>query len=283
MRYSFVGDTDDLDFNSDIGFSLNERTYTTQISMDKNHYHHHYEILYVHENSRILEIGGEQYSLNKNCLALIPPLLPHKTLPGEIFPQNRLLINFRHDFLENIDSALKINLYSCFDTQHPVISLDPFMNDFNYILSAIKSDASGDKTDMTLAKLKVHLCDLLLMLVSHFPEHYQHENDCYKILKYIEKNFNKKITLEHLEEHFHFSKYTISRKLNSFANTSLPEYLNSIRIIHAKRYLEENCKILDIVEKCGFSSQSDFNRVFKAKTGQTPLEYKKNFFDSISE
>lgn len=281
MQYSFTGGTDDLDFKSDIGFSLMERTYTTQISMDKNHYHHHYELLYVYQNSRILEIGGEQYTLNKNCIALLPPLLPHKTLPGEMFPQSRLLVNFRHDFIENINSMLKVNLFSCFDTQQPIISLAPFMNDFEYILSAIKSDASGEKTDMNIAKLKIHICDLLLLLVSHSSQQNQYENDCYKILKYIEKNFNKKITLEHLEEHFHFSKYTISRKLNSFANTSLPKYLNSIRVIHARKFLEENDKILDIVEKCGFSSQSDFNRVFKAETGQTPLEYKKKIHESI--
>ena len=56
---------------------------------------------------------------------------------------------------------------------------------------------------------------------------------------------------------------------------SLPKYLNSIRIINAKKYLKEGMKVTETAYRCGFESTANFDRVFLAQVGMPPMSFKK--------
>ncbi|WP_243117307.1 helix-turn-helix transcriptional regulator [Muricomes intestini] len=45
----------------------------------------------------------------------------------------------------------------------------------------------------------------------------------------------------------------------------------------AKMLLQTNDSIMDIGEKCGFSSNSYFGKVFRESLGCTPKEYREKF------
>ncbi|THF84167.1 helix-turn-helix domain-containing protein [Cohnella fermenti] len=54
---------------------------------------------------------------------------------------------------------------------------------------------------------------------------------------------------------------------------SAADYLNEVRLDHAKRMLEEtDDSVNKIMERCGFSNQSNFFRQFKRRFGTTPKE-----------
>jgi YesN/AraC family two-component response regulator len=56
---------------------------------------------------------------------------------------------------------------------------------------------------------------------------------------------------------------------------TLTEYINEVRLQHAQRLLENgDHSVLDIMEKCGYANPSYFFRLFKAKFGSTPKEYR---------
>ncbi|MDR6549257.1 helix-turn-helix domain-containing protein [Paenibacillus qinlingensis] len=56
---------------------------------------------------------------------------------------------------------------------------------------------------------------------------------------------------------------------------TLTEYINDIRLKHAQQLLENgDHSVLDIMEKCGYANPSYFFRLFKAKFGSTPKEYR---------
>jgi AraC-like DNA-binding protein len=56
---------------------------------------------------------------------------------------------------------------------------------------------------------------------------------------------------------------------------TLTEYINDIRLKHAQQFLENgDHSVLDIMEKCGYANPSYFFRLFKAKFGSTPKEYR---------
>lgn len=56
---------------------------------------------------------------------------------------------------------------------------------------------------------------------------------------------------------------------------TLTEYINEIRLKHAQQFLENgDHSVLDIMEKCGYANPSYFFRLFKAKFGSTPKEYR---------
>ena len=118
------------------------------------------------------------------------------------------------------------------------------------------------------------LASLLNLLSKNSPTTTQKE-DAGEIIRFVEANFSKKITLDLLAEKFHLSKFTISRYFSRYTGTSLPKYLNSIRIINAKKYLKDGSKVTDVAFRCGFESISNFDRVFTAQVGMSPIQFRK--------
>ena len=72
------------------------------------------------------------------------------------------------------------------------------------------------------------------------------------------------------------SKYHFCRRFRNAVGTTVMDYILRTRIMMAKDMLDnENMTVTEISNKCGFSSLSYFSRVFKEKTGKTPVEYRK--------
>jgi AraC-like DNA-binding protein len=53
-------------------------------------------------------------------------------------------------------------------------------------------------------------------------------------------------------------------------------YLTNWRILKSKEFLKEDKKnISEIASKVGYQSEAAFNRLFKAKVGETPASYRR--------
>lgn len=77
------------------------------------------------------------------------------------------------------------------------------------------------------------------------------------------------------------SEYKVSRAIrHHFAAPNFNNFINSLRIEHAKHLLEQpesqNWTILVIALESGFSSLATFNRVFKTQLGCAPNEHRKS-------
>ena len=94
-------------------------------------------------------------------------------------------------------------------------------------------------------------------------------------IDYMQKNYNTQITPESVSHVLGISKATLYRMLKQNINMSFVEYLNYIRIQSAEQMLlTGNAEIIEVADACGFSSLSNFYRVFKAATGISPKEYR---------
>ncbi|MDM1499699.1 AraC family transcriptional regulator [Myroides odoratimimus] len=90
--------------------------------------------------------------------------------------------------------------------------------------------------------------------------------------EYLDTNFS----LDHLAKEVEMSKHHLSEVINHDMNTSFYQLLAKYRINHAKFLIEkkQNLTIEAIVDECGFSSKSTFNKYFKYFVGQTPSGYR---------
>lgn len=268
---------DELSYKSEIPFLANRRTYQSKTDMKQTHYHHHYEILYIYENSRVLHIGDKQYTLNKNNVAFVPPLIPHRTLSDSSLTQSRLLINFASDFLTPISKALNFDLLSCFNQTVPVFSCEKIFEKFNDLSNLLIEDSNHFGTEHSKVSAQLHLSELLLLfnegLLSR--ECRNSRNEISEITKYIEEHFNEHLSLDILARKFSTNKYTLSKKFNIKTGLSLPKYISLIRVVRSKRYIADGKEITDVAFECGFNSLNDFDRVFKREVGMSPLQYKK--------
>jgi len=85
------------------------------------------------------------------------------------------------------------------------------------------------------------------------------------------------LTLASLSEKLHHPTHIISRVVNEKAGRSFPDYINSLRIGHARQTLNEEPekKIIAVALESGFHSLSAFNRAFRKHTGANPSSYRK--------
>ena len=96
------------------------------------------------------------------------------------------------------------------------------------------------------------------------------------IIDYIQNHYGEEITNQTLGELISYHPYYINRLMRNTTGTTLHQYLLNFRIDVAKRLLiTSEISISDIVTQCGFKIFSYFSNCFKAKTGYTPLLFRK--------
>lgn len=95
------------------------------------------------------------------------------------------------------------------------------------------------------------------------------------VIDYINKNYNKPISLDTLAILVDVSPYRLSHFLREHLGISFQEYLQNIRFEHALKELK-NTKhsINEIVKNCGFSDHKYLNGLMKSKFHVTALKYR---------
>lgn len=71
---------------------------------------------------------------------------------------------------------------------------------------------------------------------------------------------------------------TLKRRFKSATGTTLIDYLQNLRVEHAKRLLESTQDAIDeIIADTGYKDPAFFRRLFKRRTGLTPSQYRRMF------
>ncbi len=92
--------------------------------------------------------------------------------------------------------------------------------------------------------------------------------------EYIERCFDKNITMENLAKMSSYSVTHYRRKFKAIYGVNPIDYANQVRVEKAKDLLKTGLYSVDeISARCGFNSVGYFTRVFKKITGTTPGKY----------
>ena len=82
--------------------------------------------------------------------------------------------------------------------------------------------------------------------------------------------------VELIAEELGVHRSTLSRRFRTETGTTLIEYLVSMRVQNAMNLLQNTkLPISDIAERCGFTDNAYFCRVFKQRLGATPRDFRK--------
>lgn len=92
----------------------------------------------------------------------------------------------------------------------------------------------------------------------------------------VENNIaNDKFAIEDICKQMTISKVQLHRKIRSLLNSTINEYILTVRLQKAKYYLRhEELSIAEVAYKTGFSSPAYFSTVFKTKLGVSPTVFK---------
>ena len=96
-----------------------------------------------------------------------------------------------------------------------------------------------------------------------------------EILKYLNNNINKEITINELSLLFFFDKTYIMKRFKKELGITIHEYINIIRVYNSLSYFKDDNYFLSIAFNNGFNSLEYFSETFKKVLGVSPRSYKK--------
>jgi AraC-like DNA-binding protein len=97
-----------------------------------------------------------------------------------------------------------------------------------------------------------------------------------KIRNFISSNYMNDIDMELMEKELGIAKHKIALLIKENTTLIFKQYLNQIKVAEAKRLLlETSLPIGEIADQVGFGHVSNFNRVFKQYTGESPSDLRK--------
>lgn len=96
------------------------------------------------------------------------------------------------------------------------------------------------------------------------------------ISQYIEAHYMENLHLDHMAERLQTTPKYFSSFFKRTFSVNFVEYLNKVRLHHAKRMLQNpDLSISEISEKTGYLNASTFTSTFKKHFGISPSEYRK--------
>ena len=154
---------------------------------------------------------------------------------------------------------------------------------FVKILDQIDQTAKSNDyiRDMRLNEQLSSLLTLLMAESWHRKENVRKKKSKQSVMPikdYLDKNYAAKISLDNLSKEFYVSKNYMTRVFKEQFGMSIKDYLQVIRITHAKQLLRTTDKTAEQIGiECGFGSANYFSRVFKDIEGISPRQYREQW------
>lgn len=95
------------------------------------------------------------------------------------------------------------------------------------------------------------------------------------VISYLNAHYREPVTRKQIAGAVGYNESYISHIFSQALKTTLPKYLNSLRLYDASRMLTEtDATVAQIASELGFGSIRSFNRVFLEQMGMTPRDYR---------
>ena len=103
-----------------------------------------------------------------------------------------------------------------------------------------------------------------------------YERQLKKVIEFIGKHLDDKLTLTQLSDISCFSKYHFHRLFTAYTGLSLQQYIRWLRLKRAAHQLivDKDKSIIEIAINAGFESHESFTRAFKQTCGVNPSEFR---------
>lgn len=260
------------------------RNISSTLGMTTEHSHNHYEIIYLLSGRRYFFIKDRTVVLNQGSLVCIMPSALHKTLDIDVLECERIAVTFSPSFLGSSSEPLREIFHTLFYDLIPIIDILPSEQSFvESLLFSMIREMAGAEIGYEI-QIRSLLSQLLVFICRHTKKHGIGSlpptdtmfHQASEIAQFITLHALELLTLDLVAQHFHISPSHLGRIFKKTTGFTFIEYLHRIRIEEARRLLRyTNLQSIDVAEKSGFTSISQFNRVFRDICGSSPIQYRK--------
>ncbi|MCD2345877.1 AraC family transcriptional regulator [Clostridium guangxiense] len=252
------------------------------------HYHDFNKIIIFLSGKVTYLIEGKAYHLKPWDILLVNNHDVHKPIidPSETY--ERIIIWANSDFIEK-HNYNGCDLSNCFklarEKSFNLVRLEEkFQNNIKFIIksleTSINSNEFGGKLlsnslfiQLIIYLNRVHLGNLYLQN----DETIRYDKQIEKILKYINGNLDKELSIESLSDKFYISKYYLMHKFKRETGYTVYNYVLQKRLLMAKDRIKSGEAVTKVYMECGFKDYSSFFRAFKKMFDKSPKEFNSEY------
>lgn len=265
-----------------------ERDYTCGM-----HQQGFYEINIITRGSAEHFIGDYQYTVSVGDCFIVPPNSWHGYIGGKGFDVYHILLTqsyieknaselqllpafsslFRVSPLmrENYSSKLRFTL-----TKEELNDLLPIFNDLERYSHSFETSECIHIANSEAMIVIAKLCSIYQKRFFSGENNSLEDENMMKSIEYIYHHYNKVITIDELLKIACLSRTAFLNKFKKITGSTPQELQSKYRIEISKNLLlQTTTTISSIAEEIGFYDLSHFSRVFIAKVGISPTEYRK--------
>jgi transcriptional regulator GlxA family with amidase domain len=113
------------------------------------------------------------------------------------------------------------------------------------------------------------------LLLNEDQQRSHHDEEIIKLQEWLDQNYQSDLLISGLAKRLKLSVRSLNRRFRLATDTSPLQYLQSLRIAHAKELLKQsNLAVSEVADMVGYQDASYFTSLFKKLTAVTPMEYR---------
>ncbi len=236
-----------------------------------SHCHDTYEILYIVSGEGKCIVEGSTFPIKPGSLMIISPFRYHSLQVMSDTPYERFVINFSDAALiDEVRGAVGATLggdgiadklYSASAMPSGIMSVFERFE----IGSSLSSAERGVYMRMLLSEIL-----LLLSVVKGEQMSGDEEELGARVIRYLNENIEKNVSLDKLARRFFVSKYYLCRAFKKHNGISVHGYINQKRVMYAKQLIESGETASGAAYRVGFGDYSAFYRAYVKILGKSP-------------
>lgn len=242
---------------------------TSAIYSQEANWHENLELQLCTEGRGYVSMDEKKYEFPENCIAVINSNVLHHTSALDSLKYDCLIIDTAFCKQAGIDPAL-LEFAPCFESSN---------------ISALFSRLYETQENTRDVCRRARLNEIILKILIELRENHTVGENTGKIkkrsfdtvkaaIKYIRKNYGKKLSLDEISQNVYMDKFTLSKEFKKLTGRTVVQYLNSYRCKKAADYISDGASVADAARMCGFTNMSFFTKTFKSYMGCLPSQYK---------
>ena len=258
-----------------------ERIKIENISSKDNlsHCHDRYEILYVIEGRGKCIIEGVEYPVKPRSIFIFAPTVYRAINLDEGSVYDRASIQFEENDVSSSVLDILANFGIGEDKLSPAAfySADSVSDQIALLVERFESaDALEEPQKTKFLGLLISELILFISMACKESGGYDESELGARVIRYLNENPERDISLDRLARRFFVSKYHLCRAFKKHNGISVHGYINKKRVMYAKQLIEAGETASGAAYRVGFGDYSAFYRAYVKIVGKAPTANEKS-------
>lgn len=269
------------------GSSFTFRKFTEENCSNLPYWHCHpeYEIVFVSNGKGKRQIGDHVSHYEEGDLIFLGPNIPHLGFAQELHEQHvEVVVQMRGDFLgrDFLDRPELADVRQLFERSltglvyhgHTRWEVGQILQNMVHMDNFFRLVELLKVLQIMARSSECHSLNINHLSVEVKPHDHQRMK---RIIEFIQDNFNRQFAQEEIAAAVNMTTPAFCRFFKKLNHKTFTEFLTEYRVANARNLLAgEHLSIGDVSFESGFNNISHFNKQFKAVTGNTPSQYRRN-------